>query len=270
MAKKFWLKFHDNFFEDEKIAFLMSHKNGHKYVVVFLKLLNLCIKKARTDGEENLGILRFSEKIPYNPELLSQIFREDVELISVCMGLFEKANLIDIRSDETIFIEEIARLTGKESESAERVRKHRELKASKALLLQSNDTVTKSNNNKDLEKELEKEEDKSEAKASEAKSVIEEWNTKSPKDIPKLRQIPSTRLSRFKRRISEGMSLDAIFERVKNSDFLQGKNDRQWVMDFDWLTKNETNWVKVMESKYDNKKDLQFEAFKKAQEAIYQ
>lgn len=115
-----------------------------------------------------------------------------------------------------------------------------------------------------------KEKEKNEAKASEAKSVIEEWNTKSPKDIPKLRQIPSTRLSRFKRRISEGMSLDAIFERVKNSDFLQGKNDRQWVMDFDWLTKNETNWVKVMESKYDNKKDLQFEAFKKAQEAIYQ
>jgi len=32
-----------------------------------------------------------------------------------------------------------------------------------------------------------------------------------------------------------------------------GENDRQWVADFDWIIKNDTNWVKVMEGKYDNK-----------------
>lgn len=40
---------------------------------------------------------------------------------------------------------------------------------------------------------------------------------------------------------------------ASNSDFLKGKNDHNWKMDFDWLIANDTNIVKILEGKYSNK-----------------
>ena len=40
---------------------------------------------------------------------------------------------------------------------------------------------------------------------------------------------------------------------ASESDFLKGKNDRNWKMDFDWLIANDTNIVKILEGKYCNK-----------------
>ncbi len=40
---------------------------------------------------------------------------------------------------------------------------------------------------------------------------------------------------------------------ASESEFLKGKNDRNWKMDFDWLIANDTNIVKVLEGKYCNK-----------------
>lgn len=41
-----------------------------------------------------------------------------------------------------------------------------------------------------------------------------------------------------------------LFKRTRASPFLQGKNDRNWQPDFDWLM-NENNMAKVLEGKYD-------------------
>jgi uncharacterized protein YdaU (DUF1376 family) len=43
-----------------------------------------------------------------------------------------------------------------------------------------------------------------------------------------------------------------VFKKVGKSDFLCGKNDRAWKANFDWIF-NETNFLKVMENKYENK-----------------
>ena len=40
-----------------------------------------------------------------------------------------------------------------------------------------------------------------------------------------------------------------------NSDFLKGKNDCNWKMDFDWLIANDTNIVKILEGKYSSYKE---------------
>jgi len=48
---------------------------------------------------------------------------------------------------------------------------------------------------------------------------------------------------------------DTIIEVIKKagkSDFLCGKNDKAWKADFDWIF-NPTNFLKIMEGKYDNK-----------------
>lgn len=43
-----------------------------------------------------------------------------------------------------------------------------------------------------------------------------------------------------------------IFQLTEASEFLKGKNDRNWKADFDWLIKNNHNFNKVLEGKYDN------------------
>ncbi len=43
-----------------------------------------------------------------------------------------------------------------------------------------------------------------------------------------------------------------VIKKVGESDFLNGKNDRNWKPDFDWIFKP-TNFVKILEGKYDNK-----------------
>jgi hypothetical protein len=48
-------------------------------------------------------------------------------------------------------------------------------------------------------------------------------------------------------------NLPLLVEKVAASDFLCGYNDRQWRADIDWLLKNDTNYVKVLEGRYDNK-----------------
>lgn len=44
-----------------------------------------------------------------------------------------------------------------------------------------------------------------------------------------------------------------IIEKLSASDFCTGKNGRGWKADIDWILKNETNYAKVLEGKYDNK-----------------
>lgn len=45
----------------------------------------------------------------------------------------------------------------------------------------------------------------------------------------------------------------AVFERMEQSDFLKGKNDRGFKADFDWIIQNENNSEKVMAGRYDNR-----------------
>jgi hypothetical protein len=47
---------------------------------------------------------------------------------------------------------------------------------------------------------------------------------------------------------------ERIFARIKRSDFLNGENNRNWVITFDWLFKNDTNFGKVIEGNFKNKR----------------
>ena len=124
MGNRYWLKLQRNFFDDENILFLESQKNGLQYIILWQKLLLRCLK----DGEEDAGFLRFNEKIPYTEELISTVTKTDIDTVRVGMKYFQGLGMIEILEDGTLYIEAVQKLIGKESESAERVRKHREKK----------------------------------------------------------------------------------------------------------------------------------------------
>ena len=162
MSKKFfWLKLQTTFFETDDIKLLLSQKNGADYVIFWQKLLLKSISTAEP------GVLRYKEKIPYTPEILSVVTDTNIDIVKTAMDKFAKLGLIQIKEDGEIWIEEATKLIGSESDSAERVRRFRERKKQKALhsnagVTDSNKSVTQSKSkskSKSKSIELEKEEE---------------------------------------------------------------------------------------------------------------
>lgn len=143
--KYFWFKLHDDFFADSKIKLLEKMPNGEKYGWFLFKLI---CKSIKTDG-----LLRFSDKLPYSPKMLADITDTDIDVVRSALSAFDTCELIDIFEDGTYFIDLVPNNTGKESESAERVRKCRDRKKAlleanvKALQCDENVTSSRYNNN---------------------------------------------------------------------------------------------------------------------------
>lgn len=49
-------------------------------------------------------------------------------------------------------------------------------------------------------------------------------------------------------------SIKKAIDIASESEFLKGKNSKNWKMDFDWFIANDTNIVKILEGKYSNNK----------------
>ena len=74
-------------------------------------------------------------------------------------------------------------------------------------------------------------------------------------DVGGITKVTPKRRAKVIQRIKEGIMehLDELEEKINNSPFLLGKVAR-WTMTFDWLTANDTNWVKVLEGNYNDTK----------------
>ena len=134
-SKKYWLKIKENFFDDDEMVFLKSQKNGYEYIYLWQRLLLKCLK---VDEEQDCGLLRINNKVPYDADMLSTLFGINIDIVRVGIELFKKLGLLEILDDGTYYIEAVQKMIGKESESAERVRLHRQRKDLK--LLQSNNS----------------------------------------------------------------------------------------------------------------------------------
>ena len=79
----------------------------------------------------------------------------------------------------------------------------------------------------------------------------ERWNSLN---ISKVVSIKGNRLKLLNARIKEyGLgSVYAAIENVKQSDFLKGQNNRNWIINFDWFIRP-NNFIKVLESNYTNR-----------------
>ena len=71
--------------------------------------------------------------------------------------------------------------------------------------------------------------------------------------MPQVKQLNETRKKMLKARVREfgKEALVSVFKKAAVSDFLNGKNNRNFVASFDWLLKP-TNFPKVLEGNYDN------------------
>lgn len=82
------------------------------------------------------------------------------------------------------------------------------------------------------------------------------------KSYPKVRAVSEARKKTIRCRMNTGYTVDdfqILFEKAEASDFLKGKNNRDWTATFDWLIKD-GNMAKVLDGNYDNRGGTKGEA----------
>lgn len=185
-GKYYWLKLKKDFFKRHDIRIIESMPNGKDYILFYLKLL--------CESIDHAGNLRFSESIPYNESMLATITFTNIDVVKSAIDVFTKLGMMEIMDDGTYYMSEFAKITGSESEWAEKKRIYRQSQKKLTSRGQNEDNVLPSEDNvrgqKDKvrqEKEIdietdidrEKETDKKRARAS-ADQIAKEFSLSDP------------------------------------------------------------------------------------------
>ena len=146
--KYYWLKLKRDFFKRHDIRIIEEMPNGKDYILFYLKLL--------LESIDHEGTLRFSDAIPYNEQMLAVITNTNIDLVRSAMKIFTELNMMEIFDDGTLFMSEVNKMIGSETEWAQKKRLYRE---QQALAEGTNEGQkrTMSDKSKSIEKEKEKE-----------------------------------------------------------------------------------------------------------------
>ena len=143
-------------------------------------------------------------------------------------------------------------------------------------MLQCNTNATQMQRgcNVEIEKEIEKdiEIDKEKRESINYQQIADLYNDTCV-SFPHLTTLSDARKKAIKARLNS-YSVDdfkRLFQMAEESDFLKGKNDRNWMANFDWLIKD-PNMAKVLDGNYKNKaekskgsyeREIDYEALRK-------
>ena len=142
----YWLKLKKDFFDDPKILKIRSVAGGDTYTCIYLKLLLKSL--------DNDGVIFFDGIEPTIEAEIALKIREQEINVKAAMAIFESLGLLQKGEGEDVRLPEATSLSGKECDSAKRVREFR-AKQKEVKALHCNGAVTSGNKNVTLEKELE-------------------------------------------------------------------------------------------------------------------
>lgn len=132
--------------------------NGKDYLLFYMKLL--------VESISHEGNLRFSDTVPYNDQMLATITNTNIDIVRSAIKVFTKLELMQMLEDGTLYMQEIEKMIGCETEWAKKKRNYR-LKQEKNKQIEDKTKTLKDNvrqeleKEKELEKELEVDVDKS-------------------------------------------------------------------------------------------------------------
>lgn len=124
-SKFYWLKLQKDFFKRHDIRIIEDMPNGKDYILFYLKLL--------VESITHEGSLRFSDAIPYNEQMLSTITNTNVDIVRSAMTVFADLGMIDVLEDKTIYMAEVSKMIGFETEWAKKKREYRDKKRTLSL-----------------------------------------------------------------------------------------------------------------------------------------
>lgn len=255
--KYYWLRLKRDFFKRHDIQIIEDMQNGKEYILFYLKLL--------CESVDHEGNLRFSNEIPYNEQMLSTITRTNIDIVRSAVQIFSQLGMIEILDDGTYYMQQVKEMIGSETYWAQKKREQKK----KYLEDKKNDVGNfptevqqKSNSfptspSKSIEIEIDKDIDKDKEIERREKinyQQIADMYNETCVSFHAVRSLSDSRKKAIKARLHT-YSIDdfkTLFEKAEASDFLKGKNGRNWSASFDWLLKD-ANMVKVLEGNYDNK-----------------
>lgn len=254
-----WIKIVTDIFDDEKILLIESMPSADSIIVIWFKLLCLAGKN------NNSGVFMLNDKIAYTDEMLSTIFRRDVNTVRLALKSLEMYGMIEI-IDNVITIpnwskhQNLDQLEERKEYMKEYMRKYRG-KQKDLIECKDNSKVYSKANSKANVNALEGEEEREEEREREGdkkeninyQQIADMYNDTCA-SFPKLTSISDSRKKAIRARLKTYSIADfaTLFQKAENSDFLKGKNNRDWSATFDWLIKD-SNMAKVLDGNYDNK-----------------
>lgn len=239
--KYYWLKLKDDFFRQREIKKLRKIAGGDTYTVIYLKMMLLSLVndcKIYFEGVEDTFI-----------EELALELDEEVDNVKVTVMFLIKNRLLEEISENEFFLTYAKECTGSETSSAARVRRFRD----KQKALQCNTDVTNCNTEKEKEIEIEKEKRE---KRIDYQQIADMYNDTCV-SFPKCTNLSDKRKKAIKARLNTYTVEDfkRLFELAEASNFLKGKNNRDWSATFDWLIQD-SNMAKVLDGNYSQKGEL--------------
>ena len=248
MADVKWIKLSTDLFSNRKIKQIRKLPEGDAIVGVWVQIL--CLAGQINDN----GMVYFSKDIPYTEEMLAVEFDRPVNIIKMALATFENFKMLEV-IDSILLVSNWEKYQS--ASKLEKIREQNRLRQQRfrdkqKLLTDNNVTVTLHNatdidieEDIDIDKEIEK-------KPIPYQEIADLYNSICI-SFPRLTKLSDARKKAIKARLNTYTIDDfkKLFTMAEDSDFLKGKNDRNWSATFDWLIKD-SNMAKVLDGNYKN------------------
>lgn len=247
-SRFYWLQLKEDFFDEDAIDWLEDQPNGKEYSLFYLKL---CLKSLRTNGIliRKVG----SMLLPYDHIKLGELTKTNPDTVIVAMELLMKIGLVKKLENGELYITQVENMIGSQSIGA--FKKQQQIMRRENNLIEGGVRVEKIPPNIDKEKDIDLDIEKRER--VDYQQVADLYNEICI-SFPKCTTLSENRKKAIKARLKTYTLEDfkTMFTLAEQSDFLKGKNDRNWSANFDWLIKD-SNFAKVVEGNYSNKPQQQ-------------
>ena len=116
--KYYYLKLKESYFDDDSIVLLESMQDGILYSYILLKLYLKSLKHG--------GRLQLDESIPYTPQMIATITRQQIGTVERAIKIFLQLGLMEQMPDGSFYMSNIELLIGQSSTEGERKRRARQ------------------------------------------------------------------------------------------------------------------------------------------------
>lgn len=254
-----WIKITTDIFDDEKILLIESLPEADSIIVIWFKLLCLAGKM------NNSGVFTMNNRIAYTDKMLATIFRRKESTVQLALKTFESYGMIEV-VDDIITIpnwgkhQNVDKIEAKNNYMKEYMREYREkqknltCKTNCKTNSKSNVSLIEEDKEREEEKEVDKEKEKGKEKSNtDYQQIIDLFNDTCV-SFPKVRSLSDARKKAIKARLKtySADDLKRAFEMAEASDFLKGKNNRDWQATYDWIM-CDRNMAKILDGNYNNR-----------------
>ena len=116
--KYYYLKLKESYFDDDSLVLLESMQDGILYSYILLKLYLKSLKQG--------GRLQLDESIPYTPQMIATITRQQIGTVERAIKIFLQLGLMEQMPDGVFYMSNIELLIGQSSTEGERKRRARQ------------------------------------------------------------------------------------------------------------------------------------------------